>query len=63
MSNRATCVDCGAFAPATNSDHTLTSTLGWRLTRGKRRDGSLSADWRCPVCWGKRKTQTQRPRE
>jgi hypothetical protein len=51
MFNRETCVDCNVQSPETNSDHTLVSSLGWRLTRKRMPDGRMAIEWRCPVCW------------
>jgi hypothetical protein len=46
------CSGCGAHAPETNTNYTLISSSGWRLTRSK--EGGV-AQWRCPACWRKYK--------
>jgi hypothetical protein len=57
MQNRETCVDCGARSPETTTDHTLVSSMGWRLMRGQHADGSWHADWRCGKCWAAHKAK------
>jgi hypothetical protein len=49
------CLQCGARAPETNTNYTLISQTGWRLTRGEGADGSIIMKWHCPECWAKRK--------
>lgn len=50
--SRASCVDCGADAPPTNTRYTLISSEhGWRLRRGVHTDGVPFIEWRCPECW------------
>ena len=50
--SRASCVDCGAGAPPTNTRYTLISSEhGWRLRRGVNPDGVPFIEWRCPECW------------
>ena len=58
MHERETCIDCGDRSPETNEDHTLTSSMGWRLTRERRPSGQVCAVWRCKGCWEKHKAQT-----
>ena len=51
-SSRASCVDCAAGAPPTNTRYTLISSQhGWRLRRGVGVDGVPFIEWRCPECW------------
>jgi hypothetical protein len=59
MQNRETCVDCGARSPETTTDHTLVSSMGWRLMRGQTADGSWHAEWRCGRCWTAHKTKAK----
>jgi hypothetical protein len=57
MSQRPTCIDCGANAPDTNTNYTLISTsFGWRLTRRALPGGGQAVEWRCATCWRKHKT-------
>jgi hypothetical protein len=53
MGDRPTCVGCGSSAPDTDTNHTLISSSGWRLTRRKSFDGTTLLDWRCSNCWRK----------
>ncbi len=47
-----TCVGCAKSAPETDTNYTLISAqFGWRLTRVKRPDGTVTLEWRCPNCW------------
>ncbi len=47
-----TCVGCGKGAPETDTNYTLISAqFGWRLTRTKQTDGTITLEWRCPTCW------------
>jgi hypothetical protein len=55
MSYRPICVECGIGSPDTNTNYTLISRTGWRLTRGAAADGSVAMEWRCPSCWAKHK--------
>lgn len=58
-SYRQTCVGCGVISPETQTNYTLISAQhGWRLTRVKQADGTVQAEWRCPRCWQKLKSQT-----
>jgi len=51
-SSGATCVDCGARPPPTETNYTLISSrYGWRLTRAIDSDGNRMMEWRCPRCW------------
>src|SRR5579872_4105326 len=59
MQNRETCVDCGAQSPETTTDHTLVSSMGWRLMRGQHADGSWHAEWRCGRCWNAHKAKAK----
>jgi hypothetical protein len=53
------CVDCGTLPPETESAYTLIGgKAGWRLTRHRRSDGVVTAEWRCPDCWQKFKKAT-----
>lgn len=46
------CADCGAAAPATETNYTLISAQhGWRLSIDKLPDGRREPVWRCPDCW------------
>ncbi|MDP9151271.1 MAG: hypothetical protein M3O36_15195 [Myxococcota bacterium] len=63
MQERETCVDCGARSPEKNEDHTLTSSMGWRLTRERLQDGSFRAAWRCRDCFEKHKAAKQSARD
>lgn len=48
------CSDCGIQPPETESAYTLIGgKAGWRLTRSKRSDGMVVAEWRCADCWQK----------
>ena len=55
MSLRPSCAECGTSSPDTNTNYTLISQTGWRLTRNKATDGKAVVEWRCPECWAKRK--------
>src|SRR5260370_4085660 len=55
MLEHQACVDCGVAAPDTDTNYTLISGAGWRLTRQKLSGGRMSADWHCPRCWSERK--------
>ena len=58
MSQRPTCIECGASAPDTNTNYTLISTsFGWRLTRRVLPDGAVNVEWRCTTCWRKQKAR------
>jgi len=61
MQNREMCVDCGARSPETTTDHTLVSSMGWRLMRGQHTDGSWHAEWRCGRCWTAHKAKAKAP--
>ena len=46
------CVDCGKLPPQTESAYTLIGgKAGWRFTRSRAADGTVTAEWRCPECW------------
>jgi hypothetical protein len=62
MFERETCIDCGSLSPETNEDHTLTSSMGWRLTRERQPDGRVCAVWRCGECWEKHKAKASAAR-
>jgi hypothetical protein len=51
---RKPCIDCAANPPETNTEQTLVSKLGWRVSRIKR-DNQTILEWRCPECWRKHK--------
>jgi cytochrome c5 len=56
MSDHATaCCECGASAPNVNTNYTLISQTGWRLSRAPNVGGTIVMEWRCPACWAKRK--------
>jgi hypothetical protein len=57
MSYRPRCVECGADSPHSNTNYTLISRTGWRLIRNQDHD-VISMEWRCPICWAKRKART-----
>jgi hypothetical protein len=50
------CCECGLRAPRTNTNYTLISRTGWRLTRVRGDSGLLVVEWRCPACWTKHKS-------
>ena len=60
MSYRPVCVECGIGSPDTNTNYTLISRTGWRLTRGQGTDGAVVMEWRCPECWAKHKAAPAR---
>jgi hypothetical protein len=47
------CIGCGAEPPPTNTDFTLVSAQGWRLTPAMNDDGKKVMQWRCPACWAR----------
>jgi hypothetical protein len=51
---RKPCIDCSAEPPTTNTEQTLVSKLGWRVSRIKR-DDEIIIEWRCADCWAKHK--------
>lgn len=51
------CIDCGNTSPPAMGEVTLTSTLGWRLSRSLGTDGTYSIEWRCPECWARHKAR------
>ncbi|MFO0551299.1 MAG: hypothetical protein U0271_23115 [Polyangiaceae bacterium] len=56
---RRQCVGCGAWSPATRTQHTLISArFGWRLTRRTGDDGKIVVEWRCPTCFAKLRSST-----
>ena len=56
VSSSQRCSDCGLQSPETNTDYTLIgSKHGWRLTKQKAPDGSVTVYWRCPPCWAAHK--------
>jgi hypothetical protein len=59
MSHRPQCVECGMASPPTNTNYTLISGTGWRLIRGQDQHG-VTMEWRCPGCWAKRKSHSER---
>jgi hypothetical protein len=48
---RPACIACGVSPPDTNTEYTLISRSGWRLTRCQGPDGALRTEWRCRKCW------------
>jgi hypothetical protein len=59
MSDAATvCCQCGAPAPNVNTNYTLISQTGWRLSRAPRSSGAVLMEWRCPACWAKFKANS-----
>jgi hypothetical protein len=54
------CVDCAKTSPDTNTNYTLISRTGWRLTRGQMPNGLVTLEWRCPKCWERRKASKAR---
>ena len=50
-----TCVTCGVAAPESNTNFTLISRSGWRLSLRKTATGADVAEWRCAACWKKHK--------
>jgi hypothetical protein len=57
-SYRPQCVDCGMDSPMTNTNYTLISQTGWRLTRVQQKD-TVAMEWRCPSCWARMRGQTK----
>ena len=57
-SYRPQCVDCGMASPMTNTNYTLISQTGWRLTRAQH-EGKVAMEWRCPACWARMRGQTK----
>jgi hypothetical protein len=55
------CIDCGARSPVTNTNYTLISSKGWRLTLLNTGDGKRRGEWRCPTCWEKHKARNSMP--
>ena len=53
------CVDCKAVSPQLDEEHTLRSSLGWRLTFERQPDGTNMPTWRCPACWQRKKTASK----
>jgi hypothetical protein len=47
------CIECGALQPKTNTNYTLISSQGWRLTRSLDDEGRRIAEWHCPACWSR----------
>lgn len=61
MTDPITCIDCGANAPDTNTQHTLISkSFGWRLSRRAGPGGRMLLEWRCPSCWREHKEVLER---
>jgi hypothetical protein len=56
------CVGCGKPAPQKDGDGFISSSTGWRLTRGKADDGRDLLTWRCPECWRQYKALNPPPR-
>ena len=55
------CVTCLVRSPSTNTNYTLISTNGWRLTLTQTSDGQRKGEWRCPSCWKKFKRGSMLP--
>jgi hypothetical protein len=56
------CIDCNRPTPPTRSEQTLLSAAhGWRLTRAQNPDGSVTMQWRCPMCWSRHKKSLATP--
>jgi hypothetical protein len=56
-----TCVDCGIASPSTDTNYTLISARhGWRLTPAVDKAGIRTLQWRCPACYARHKSQSQR---
>ncbi len=54
MDDSMSCIECGARPPETESAYTLIGgKAGWRLTRVRAADGSVTTQWRCAECWHK----------
>jgi hypothetical protein len=62
MLEGARCVGCRLPAPKTNTEQTLLTTMGWRLTRRRTADGELLMELRCPTCWAQHKARSQPPK-
>ncbi len=59
MHERETCVDCGAWSPTKPGELTLTSSMGWRLTKERGPDGRFEPVWRCGECWERYKARSK----
>lgn len=55
------CVMCLVRSPSTNTNYTLISTNGWRLTLTNTQSGQRKGEWRCPSCWKKYKRGSSAP--
>ena len=44
------CTDCDTDAPRSDTNHTLVSSFGWRLSRRVDANGKYILEWRCPEC-------------
>jgi hypothetical protein len=44
------CTDCDVVAPRSDTNHTLVSSFGWRLSRRVEPNGKYILEWRCPEC-------------
>jgi len=53
------CIGCGSEPPASNTDFTLVSARGWRLTPAVADDGSKMMQWRCPPCWARHRRRLE----
>ncbi|HEY4012989.1 MAG TPA: hypothetical protein VGM06_06610 [Polyangiaceae bacterium] len=42
----------------TNTNYTLISQTGWRLTRAQHQD-TVTMEWRCPSCWARMRAQSK----
>ncbi len=54
------CVDCRRPSPETQTQYTLISKYGWRVTRTHATDGEMTLEWRCSACWAVYKTRRAR---
>lgn len=60
MIEGAQCVDCGERPPAANSEQTLISKLGWRVTP-RRTETGVVMEIRCPRCWARVRASRSAP--
>lgn len=51
MTHKEACTDCGKPPPSSDTDHTLISRHGWRVSRTELPRGGYQFAWRCPECW------------
>jgi hypothetical protein len=62
MLEDARCVGCRITAPKTNTEQTLLTTMGWRVTRRRTANGEMYTELRCPTCWAQYKARSIPPK-